>query len=52
MLLNVIFKLYRFWGRLSGLTAVVDLTPVSENQEIGCEFLTQQARQVRPGNII
>jgi len=38
--------------RLCGSTAVVDLTPVSANQEIGPDLLIKQASHVLPGDIV
>lgn len=38
--------------RLCGPAAVVDLTPVSADQEIGQKLLAQRASHVRPGDIV
>jgi kynurenine formamidase len=38
--------------RLCGQAAVVDLTPVTANQEIDQELLMQRASHVRPGDIV
>lgn len=38
--------------RLCGPAAVVDLTPISANQEIGCDCLTERAQHVREGDLV
>ena len=38
--------------RLCGPAAIVDLTPVSINQEIGCEYLQERAQHVRKGDLV
>lgn len=38
--------------RLCGSTAVIDLTPVSANQEIGLDLLIKRSTQVLPGDIV
>lgn len=39
-------------NRLCGPAAIVDLTPVSVNQEIGCEFLKERAQNVKKGDLV
>ena len=38
--------------RLCGPAAIIDLTPVSANQEIGYEFFRERAQHVREGDLV
>ncbi len=38
--------------RLCGSAAIIDLTPITENQEIGYDLLTDRASHVLPGDIV
>ena len=39
-------------NRLCGPTAIIDLTPVSANQEIGCTSLQERAQHIREGDLV
>lgn len=39
-------------ARLCGPGAIVDLTPVSANQEVGCDYLKERAQHVKDGDIV
>ena len=39
-------------SRLCGPAAVIDLTPVAANQEIGCTYLQKRAQHVRKGDLV
>ncbi len=39
-------------NRLCGPAAVIDLTPVSANQEIGCEYFKKRSQHIKAGDIV